>query len=288
MKFLVVITIIFVLAIKVYAQSYNPGLPLPGLPKSLGQKPMSGSTSVTIASDQTAIAISGSITADNASVGVNGNTAPTSSTEVGGIDNNGKLSPLKITGQGITVSAFQNSNPWVISGGVAITGSSGAVIVTQGTNPWVISGGVALTVTPTVNQGTSPWVTSISGNVPVTQVTSPWVTSNVNGVGITNTVTITGTVQTLAPLNSTAYVNAASISTTTTVTAIPNSVEVIIEALDTNTANLRVAFGATASEAQAVGLQLQPGRSEVFHTKKDVSICPASGTQGYVIQWIGQ
>lgn len=41
-----------------HAQSFSPGIPLPGLPKSLGQKTMTGSTSVTIASDQTSIPFS--------------------------------------------------------------------------------------------------------------------------------------------------------------------------------------------------------------------------------------
>ena len=40
------------------AQSFSPGIPLPGLPKSLGPKPMSQSTSVTLASDQGSITIS--------------------------------------------------------------------------------------------------------------------------------------------------------------------------------------------------------------------------------------
>lgn len=39
------------------AQTFNPGLPLPGLPKSLGQKTMANSTSVTLASNQTALTV---------------------------------------------------------------------------------------------------------------------------------------------------------------------------------------------------------------------------------------
>lgn len=43
------------------AQGFNPGIPLPGLPKSVGPKPMSGSTSVTFATDQTGLAITGTV-----------------------------------------------------------------------------------------------------------------------------------------------------------------------------------------------------------------------------------
>ncbi len=87
------------------AQSYNPGLPLPGLPKSVGPKLMAGSTSVTLATDQTAIPVSGSITATNPSIGINYAIAPTSSTQIGGVDQDGKLQPIVITSQGITVSS---------------------------------------------------------------------------------------------------------------------------------------------------------------------------------------
>jgi hypothetical protein len=66
---------------------------------SLGQKAMTGSAPVVIASDQSAIPISGSITATNASIGSNGTTAPTFSTLVGGSDGT-NLRPLKVSSDG--------------------------------------------------------------------------------------------------------------------------------------------------------------------------------------------
>ncbi len=96
----------------------------------------------------------------------------------------------------------------------------------------------------------------------------------------------TWTVQEKAPLNSTPSYASASISGASTVTAPANAVEEKICALDTNTANLRVAFGATASASN--GVQLQPGRCEDYHINANVSICPESGTQGYMIQWSAQ
>lgn len=87
-------------------------------------------------------------------------------------------------------------------------------------------------------------------------------------------------------LNATPSFATAAISAATTVTAPSNTVEVIVQALDTNTSNLRVAFGATASATN--GIQLEPGRSETFHVNANASLCPESGTQTYNVQWIAQ
>lgn len=54
----------FVLAITMKAasaQGYNTGLPMPGIPVSLGQKTAAGSTSVVLASNQSAITVTGTI-----------------------------------------------------------------------------------------------------------------------------------------------------------------------------------------------------------------------------------
>lgn len=181
-------------SIAVYAQSYSTGVPLPGLPISVGPKTMAGSTSVTIATDQTPVPITGTVNGalvvSNASVGPNGATAPTQSELIGFIDANGNLQPFRgDTNNGITVTAKQGTTPWVVSGGVAITNTA---TVNQGTNPWVISGGVAITTSATVNQGTTPWVisggTAITNTPTVNQGTNPWNISG--GVAITNTPTV--------------------------------------------------------------------------------------------------
>lgn len=74
-----------------------------------------------------------------------------------------------------------------------------------------------------------------------------------------------------------------SISAVTSELAPVNAVGFMIQALDTNTANLRFAIGATASASN--GIQLQAGRSEQLNIAATISICPESGTQGYVILW---
>jgi hypothetical protein len=48
----------------------------------------------------TPIAVTGNITANNASVGTTGSTAPTSATEIGGIDPSGNLQPLEVDSSG--------------------------------------------------------------------------------------------------------------------------------------------------------------------------------------------
>ena len=64
----------------------NIGAWLGSTAPTVGQKTMASSVPVVIASDQSAIPITGSITATNPSVGLNAAAAPTSSTQVGGSD----------------------------------------------------------------------------------------------------------------------------------------------------------------------------------------------------------
>ncbi len=68
-----------------------------GTPLSLGQATMAASIPVTIASNQSAIPVSGTITATNPSVGSDGSAAPTSSTQIGGSDGT-NLQPLQVDG----------------------------------------------------------------------------------------------------------------------------------------------------------------------------------------------
>lgn len=83
--------------------------------------------------------------------------------------------------------------------------------------------------------------------------------------------------------NTTGTFETGSISAVTTLTAPAGATGFIIQAEDTNTANLRFSSGAAASSTS--GIQLQPGRSEQFELGANVSICPESGTQKYSIQW---
>lgn len=192
--------IILLLSTTVLAQGYNTGLPVPGLPKSVGPKRMSGSTSVTFATDQTPLQITGTVT-------VSGGGGGSSS---GGVTNFNAAFPVSGTAVG-----FKSQS------------------------------GLMVPITLTAN-----------GAVPV------------NNSGVTGTAT------------------SVSISGVTTEIAPATAIGFIIEAIDTNTANLRFAVGSTASST--VGIQLQPGRSEWLPVGANISVCPESGTQSYTVQWANQ
>jgi len=65
-----------------------------------GQKLMAASTPVVLASDQSAVPVTGTVTASNPSVGTTGAVAPTSATQVGGTDNSGNLAvPAVLTAE---------------------------------------------------------------------------------------------------------------------------------------------------------------------------------------------
>lgn len=63
---------------------------------SLGQKVSASSMPVVISSDQSAIPITGSITATNPSIGTNGSAGPSMTTQVGGVDGSGNLQAAKV------------------------------------------------------------------------------------------------------------------------------------------------------------------------------------------------
>lgn len=77
----------------------------------------------------------------------------------------------------------------------------------------------------------------------------------------------------------------ATVSTVITLTAPANAMGFLLTNLDTSTANIRWAVGATATAS--VGTQLQPGRDTGFiPAGANISVCAESGTQNYSVQWI--
>lgn len=118
--------------------------------------------------------ISGS-SAANASVGTNGLTAPTSSTEIGFINSGGNLTPVSPTNPlPSTISNFpteQNVNLNQVGGTAFTLGQA----LAAGSLPVVLTAAQLATLTPlstiAVTQSTSPWVTSVS-NFPATQPVS--------------------------------------------------------------------------------------------------------------------
>ena len=181
---------------------------------TLGQKAMTGSTPVVIASDQTAIPVSGTITATNPSVGSTGATAPTSATLSGGnvttaapTYTTGQMNPLSLTTSGaLRVDNSANTQP--VSGTVAAT-QSGTWTVQPGntanTTPWLATinqGGNSATVTASnalkVDGSAVTQPVSGTGNFTVVQATAANLNATVTGtvnIGNSPAVTVTsGTV----------------------------------------------------------------------------------------------
>lgn len=76
-----------------------------------------------------------------------------------------------------------------------------------------------------------------------------------------------------------------TVSVAATVSAPAGAIGFIFSADDTNTANIRISVGGTASVSS--GMQYQPGRDTGYVPAGcDVSLCAESGTQGYTINWI--
>jgi hypothetical protein len=157
---------------------------------ALGQTVMANSLPVTIASNQSAIPVSGTVTSNQGTPNTIPNSWPVEVTDGTNILGT-SAHPLRIDPTGTTVQP--------VSGTVAISGTSafnltqwaGTVLGTPtnyGTSPGaVIAGSVNAFVTNTV--ATTLASTTITGTVAVTQSTSPWV------VSLTST-TVTGTVTT--------------------------------------------------------------------------------------------
>lgn len=114
----------------------------------------------------------------NASVGTNGATAPTSSTEVGGIDNSGNLHPLQTDSSGnllVSLAAEPGAPLHVIVDSSALpTGASTSALQTSGNT---------LLTTIASNQTNGTQVTAVN-NFPATQPVSGTVTANQGTPGV--------------------------------------------------------------------------------------------------------
>lgn len=194
---------------------------------SLGQKTMAASVPVVISSDQSAIAVTGTVTANNASVSTTGTAVPASATMVGGTDGT-NLRALKVSATGVLsvdgsattqpVSGTVTSNIGTTNGlalDATLTNSSQVtkLVDTAGSNQASISAAGAL---------------KVDGSA-TTQPVSGTVTANA-GTG-----NFTVTQGTAANLNATVSIAAAqTLATVTTVSA----VTAITNALPAGTNNI--------------------------------------------------
>lgn len=158
---------------------------------SLGQKTSANSIPVTMSSDQSPIAITGSITATNPSVSTTGAAPPASATYMGGsvttsapTYTTGQMSALSLTisgglrvdGSGYTqpVSGtfWQATQPVSMAASVAVTQSG----VWSTGRTWTLTSGTdSITIVPSGTQ-------TVAGTVTATQGTSPWV-DNITQIG---------------------------------------------------------------------------------------------------------
>lgn len=223
-----------------------------GKMNSLGQKAMAASMPVAIASDQTALPITGS----------------------------GNFTVVQPTGTNLhaVIDNFPATQP--VSGTVAAT-QSGSWTVTANAGTNLNTSSLALESSQ-LTGNTS--LASIDGKLPATL--GQKVSASSLAVVIASDQSVIGT---KAPVNTTGSGSAAAatVSTVTTLTAPANAVGFNLMNLDVSTANIRWAVGRTASAT--LGQQLQPGRDTGFMPcGANISLCAESGTQTYDVQWFSQ
>lgn len=179
-----------------------------GAPIALGQTTESASLPVTIASDQSAIPVTGTVVVSDPSVGSTGVTAPTSATEMGAVDSMGKLQPLTVDPAGKLLVD--------ISGSSTVTGTVNANIlglnVFQTSQYTIGTSAVQLTPTPLTNRSSMSIKATCTGANAVYIGNSNAVTTSTgypvfNGDVLNLDITPTGAVWAIsAATNQTAYI----------------------------------------------------------------------------------
>ncbi len=284
----------------------------------LGQQVMNSSLSVVIASNQTAIPITGSITATNPSVGVIGATAPSNGTYLGGKDQGGNLIGLNLDNSGnlfalpLPSGASTETTLAALNGKFGSLGQktmAGSAPVTFASDQSILPVSVASLPLPAgaataANQATEiASLASIDGKLvdnfgsETTGLRTAAQIGNATGAadfnagnkGAQTLRVVIASDQSTIPVSSGGNSNGSNVDTTVstvaTITAPANTVGFILMNLDTSSANIRYRIGATATSSS--GQQLQPGRDTGYiPCAANISICAESGTQNYNIQWI--
>lgn len=247
-------------------------------PITIGQQAMADSLPVAIASDQSPIPISGTVTITDPSVSLVGNPVPTYAQYIGFRSSTGNLTPVILTVAGslpvdgsATIQPVSQSGTWNInniSGTISLpTGASTSANqtnkaqytrITDGTNDASVTAANALKVDGSAVTQPISGTVSISGTVPISgtitanQGTSPWVT-NVSQFGGSAVVTGTGTsgagIPRVTVSNDSNILATQSGSWTVTANAGTN-LNTSALALNTTVAALQVSQGSTTSGQQ--------------------------------------
>lgn len=223
----------------------------------------------------------------------------------------GSYNAVKVTPSGAVVTSIgditdiDGQKTMALSVPVAIASDQSAIPATQ-SGTWNINN-VSGTISLPTGAATESTLSTMNGKIPANLT----VTSNrlvVDGSGVTQPVSAaslplpTGastsakqdsiitelqTIKSQTARNTAGSTTAAleDVSTVAeTQTAPANAVGFMIQADDTNTADIRFAVGATATATR--GIQLQPGRSEYLEVGANVSVIAESGTQKYQMIWV--
>jgi hypothetical protein len=190
----------------------------------------------------------------------------------------------------VSISNFPSSQP--ISGSVTVSNFPSTQAVTgtffQATQP--VSGTVGISGTVAVSAASLPLPSGaataalqsqVSAQLPTTL--GAQTTANSLAVNIASDQTLSVTAKQFP--NANGSFSQAAISSVASATAPANAVAFVLMADDANTANMNYVVGGTASATN--GMQLEPGRDTgPIFVATTISICPASGTQTYRLQWI--
>jgi SLT domain-containing protein len=250
------------------------------LPSTLGQHAAAGSLSVVLASDQGAVPVSQSGTWDINNI--SGTVSLPTGAATSALQTTGNTSLSSIDGKlgSLGQKTMSGSAPVVIA-------SDQSAIPASQSGTWDINN-ISGTVSLPTGAATSALQTA--GNTSLSSIDSKLGTLGQKAMTGSAPVVIASD-QSAIPISAPLSVNATYAQSTTlttaavTETAPANAVGFILFADDENTDAIRFALGATASTT--TGAKLQAGRDTGFiPCGVNISLCAASGTQGYQLQWV--
>lgn len=203
------------------------------------------SVTINVASDQAAIPITGSITASNASIGLNGAAIPLSSALGGAKDGSGNLQPLNITAGGALVTDSSATTQPISASALPLpSGASTSALQTSG------NGSLSTIVTNTTGLSTEATLALIKAktdniDVALSTRTKPLDTQIVDGSAVTQPISAAA-----LPLPSGAATSADQVTAQASLTSIDSK---LTAPLATTVASLPLPAGAATSALQTTG-----------------------------------
>lgn len=283
------------------------------IPTLLGVSSIDFGGTVTVAVNPSthAVLIEGSISATNPSVGVDGDPAPTSSTQIGWEDGSGNLTNVSAANPLPVSGSFSLTNPTI---GAAVPSTANYIAASKGGNLTGLLIGSqttanSLAVALASDQVAIPVTltsTTITGTVAVTQGTSPWIVAGggTAGSAASGVVTVQGIASmtpvqvsqaTASNLNATVVqgtgsnlhtvVDSGTITTVSTVTSLSqfagNAINLGNGTVGTGTLRVTLASDSTGNIA-TIGTSVTPGTSAA-HLGKAEDAATSSGDTGVFI-----